>query len=379
MKVLHLISGGDTGGAKTHVLSLAKELEKHVDIKLICLMEGDFFREGQRMGLNISVIPQKGRYDLGVVRQLCNLIRQERFQILHCHGARANFIAAIMRRSLHIPSLTTMHSDYKLDFQGSFYKNLIYTNLNAWALRSFDYFVAVSDSFKEMLVSRGFPAEKIFVIYNGIDFNAKLKLGRKEDILKDFGLTIPPEARIVGIMGRLHPVKGLDLFLQGARLVLEEEPDIYFLIAGDGEEKEKLIKLRNKLMLGERVYFTGYTNQPDQFISILDINTLTSYSESFPLVLLEGARLKKPTLSANVGGITHLLKEGETGLLFEAGNVEQFALKLLVLLRDEKLAACLGKKLYFYARENFSLERLGYNHREIYRQILKNAERGEGN
>jgi glycosyltransferase involved in cell wall biosynthesis len=379
MKVLHLISGGDTGGAKTHVLSLAKELEKHVDIKLICLMEGDFFREGQRMGLNISVIPQKRRYDLGVVRQLCNLIRQERFQILHCHGARANFIAAIMRRSLHIPSLTTMHSDYKLDFQGSFYKNLIYTNLNAWALRSFDYFVAVSDSFKEMLVSRGFPAEKIFVIYNGIDFNAKLKLGRKEDILKDFGLTIPPEARIVGIMGRLHPVKGLDLFLQGARLVLEEEPDIYFLIAGDGEEKEKLIKLRNKLMLGERVYFTGFTNQPDQFISILDINTLTSYSESFPLVLLEGARLKKPTLSSNVGGITHLLKEGETGLLFEAGNVEQFALKLLVLLRDEKLAACLGKKLYFYARENFSLERLGYNHREIYRQILKNAERGEGN
>lgn len=378
MKVLHLISGGDTGGAKTHVLSLAQELEKHVDLKLVCLMEEDFYREGRQMGLDISVIPQKRRYDLGVVRQLRNLIRQEGFQILHCHGARANFVAAIMRRSFRIPSLTTMHSDYKLDFQGSFYKNLIYTNLNAWALRSFDYFVAVSDSFKEMLISRGFPAGKIFVIYNGIDFNAELKLLKKEDYLQKLGLAIPSHSRIVGLMGRLHPVKGLDLFLQGARLVLEEEPATHFLIAGDGEEREKLLQLRDKLRLSKQVHFTGYLDQPDQFINILDINTLTSYSESFPLVLLEGARLKKPTLSSAVGGITHLLKEGETGLLFEAGNEEQFAAKLLRLLRDEKMAARLGEALYNHARENFSLERLGRNHWEIYRQILADAG-GRGN
>ncbi len=377
MKVLHLISGGDTGGAKTHVLSLAQELQKHITMKLICLLESDFYREGLQMGLNIAVLPQKGRYDLKVAGKLHKIIRQEGFQILHCHGARANFLAAVMRKFMRIPVLTTMHSDYRLDFQGNFYKNLIYTNLNAWALRSFDYFIAVSDNFKEMLVERGFSAEKIFVIYNGIDFEAKLNLPGKKEFLEKLGLDIPPRAKIVGIMGRLHPVKGHDLFLQGARLLLQEGVDAHFLIAGDGEEKEKLLNLRNKLQLQGKAHFTGYLEEPDQFTNILDVNTLTSHSESFPLVLLEGARLKKPTLSSDVGGISRLIKEEKTGLLFEAGNVDQYVSKLLRLLRDDKLAARLGESLYGHARENFSLKSMGSEHCRIYRQILNKAG-GEG-
>lgn len=373
MKVLHLISGGDTGGAKTHVLSLARELQKNITLKLICLLEGDFYREGLQMGLDISVLPQKRRYDLGVVRQLQKIITQEGFHILHCHGARANFVAAILRIFFRIPSLTTMHSDYRLDFQGSFYKNFLYTNLNAWALRSFDYYIAVSDNFKEMLLARGFPEHRIFVVYNGIDFNVELELPPREALLPQLGLAIPPQAKIVGIMGRLHPVKDHDLFLRGAHLVLKKGFDVHFLIAGDGEEKNRLLQLRDELKLQEKVHFTGYLKQPNQFINILDVNTLTSRSESFPLVLLEGARLKKPTVSAAVGGISHLIKEGETGLLFEAENVGQFASKLLTLLDNEELAKRLGESLYCHAKENFSLEHLGNSHCRIYRQILNNA------
>lgn len=370
IKVLHLISGGDTGGAKNHVLSLAQELAKKVPVSLVCFMEGDFSREGRQAGLDIRVIPQKRRYDLGVVRDLRRMISQEGCTVLHCHGARANFVAAVLRRRLDIPALTTMHSDYKLDFQGSFYKNLVYTTLNAWALRKFGYFVAVSDSFKEMLVQRGFPRARIFVTYNGIDFQVSGQQTDRESFLQRYGLEIPPAAKIVGIMGRLHPVKDHELFLRGAREVLQAQPETHFLIAGDGEEKKRLLALRDSLGLQDHVHFLGYVDNPDAFIQLLDINTLTSRSESFPLVLLEGARQRKPTVSSDVGGVDRLIFDGETGLLFPAGDPRAFAAQTVRLLRDEEAARVMGENLYHHARENYSLERLGQDHLQIYRKVL---------
>ena len=371
MKVLHLISGGDTGGAKTHVLSLIKELHKTMEVTLITLLEEEFYQEGLSMGLDIRLMLQKRRYNLGVVKRLRKLLEEEGFQLLHCHGARANFVAALLRKSYPIPSLTTLHSDYKLDFQGSFYKNLVFTPLNAWALRKFDYYIAVSDSFKDMLIERGFPKERIFVVYNGIDFQTPLELTEREDFLRRFELDIPLRAKIVGTVGRLHPVKGHQLLLEGARLVLQHEPETHFIIAGDGEEKGKLLSRRDALGLNGKVHFVGYVHNPDEFINILDVNILTSHSESFPLVLLEGARLRKPTLSSAVGGIKLLIREGETGLLFEAGNARHFATQLLRILRNEELARMLGENLYQHAHQNYSLEMLGKSHRGIYSEIVK--------
>ena len=370
IKVLHLISGGDTGGAKTHVLSLVQELQNRIGVSLVCFMEGDFSREARQAGLDIRVIPQKRRYDLGVVRELEGLIRQDGYTVLHCHGARANFVAAVLRRRIDIPALTTMHSDYKLDFQGSFYKNLVYTSLNARALRKFDYFVAVSDSFKEMLVDRGFSQARIFVTYNGIDFQVPVAPVDREGFFNQYGLNIPLEAKIVGIMGRLHPVKDHDLFIRAAQMVIQERPDTHFIIAGDGEEKKRLLGLCKSLGLMDRIHFLGFVDNPDDFIGILDINTLTSRSESFPLVLLEGARQKKATVSSEVGGINRLILHGKTGLLFQAGNPGDFAKQILQLLQDPETARAMGENLYHHARENFSLERLGQEHVQIYRKVL---------
>lgn len=374
-KVLHLISGGDTGGAKTHVLSLIRELRQHIDVTLVCFMEGEFSRDARNMGLDIRVIPQKQRYDLGVLKGLRQMIGAEGFNVLHCHGARANFVASILRRSVRLPAMTTMHSDYRLDFQGSFYKNLVYTTLNAWALRGFDYYFAVSDNFSEMLVSRGFPEHKIFVIYNGIDFTATAVTCNREGFFREAGLDIPPEAPVVGIMGRLHPVKDHALFLRGAKAVLEQAPETHFLVAGDGDDKKKLVQLRDQLRLTERVHFLGHVDDPDNFMHALTINTLTSRSESFPLVLLEGARQKKPTVSADVGGVELLIRHGETGLLFPAGDTAAFAERVLNLLRDGETAQQLGENLYKHARDHFSLERLGDEHIRIYRQVLGNNRR----
>ena len=373
MKVLHIISGGETGGSKAHVLSLLEGLSSYISATAVCFLEGDFYRLGREMGLDVRLLRQEKRYNLAVLGKLRELVEKEGFDLLHCHGPRSNFLGALLMRSLKIPALTTVHSDYKLDFKGSRYKSLVYSLLNVRALKRFPYYIAVSDSFKEMLVSRGFPAENIYVVYNGIDFKAPLNETPREEFLARLGLDIPQGADIVGFMSRLHPVKGHDVFLRGAGIVLEEMPDTYFLIAGEGEGERKIREMRSSMGLEDRVFLTGYINSPEDFMNAVDINTLTSYSESFPLVLLEGARWEKPTVSADVGGIRSLIREGETGLLFPPGSSEHFASQLLLLLRSGELARFLGENLYRHARDNFSLERLVEEHLGIYKNILKQA------
>lgn len=101
MKVLHLISGGgDTGGgAKTHIISLVKELDKLIDAKVICFIEDTFYYEALDAGINIEVFEQKKRSDMSVINRLKEEIDSEGYDIIHCHGARANFIAVFLKKT----------------------------------------------------------------------------------------------------------------------------------------------------------------------------------------------------------------------------------------------------------------------------------------
>lgn len=113
MKILHLISGGDVGGAKTHVLSLLEGLGKTQTVRLVCFMDGPFAQEARELGIDTVVM------DCGVaasIRALARMIEDERFEVVHCHGARANMTGAILRRTIHVPIVTTVHSDYRLDY-----------------------------------------------------------------------------------------------------------------------------------------------------------------------------------------------------------------------------------------------------------------------
>lgn len=368
MKILQLISGGEKGGSKTHVLSLVRELQKQQQVTLACLMEGELYRQALKMGLDARTLLQKKRYHLSPVWEIGRLLKQEGYQLLHCHGPRANFYGAIAKKFYKIPTVTTIHSDYQQDFRHSLYKQRVYATFNMLALNTFDGYFAVSDSFREMLISRGFPGEKITVIYNGLDFDAQPKTEAREEFLKKLGLSIPNQATLVGILARLHPLKGHEIFLAGARRILASAPETQFIIGGDGEEKEKLIALRDKLGLKDRVHFAGQISDTPSFFQAIDINTLTSHTESFPYVLLEGALLKKPAVSSAVGGISRLVKDGETGFLFPAGDEAEFASRTLKLLSDENLRKTLGEKLFWHARANFSLTRLAEIHLQSYEQ-----------
>lgn len=116
MKVIHLISGGDSGGAKTHVLSLLQNLNKTIAAQLVCFRDGPFADEARTLGIPTMIV--SGNNVLRVRRQLTDYILEGRYQLIHCHGSRANMIGALLRKSTGLPVVSTVHSDYKLDYMG---------------------------------------------------------------------------------------------------------------------------------------------------------------------------------------------------------------------------------------------------------------------
>lgn len=370
LKVLHLISGGDDGGAKTHVLSLIKQLQKQIEVTLVCFIKTEFYTDAINMGIDARLIKQKQRYDLSVVKNITALINENNYDLVHCHGARANFIATFFINKISIPCVTTVHSDFMLDFQNSFYKQFVYKNLNIYSLKKFNYYIAVSDEFKKMLISRKFPQDKIYTIYNGVDFDEPIIPISKIDFLKQYNLKHLENKVLLGILARLHPVKGHKMLLESVAPLISSDKDIHLLLAGDGDEKTSLIKEATLLNISDNIHFLGFVSKPLDFLNAIDVNLLTSYSESFPYVLLEGALLKKATVASLVGGIPMLILNEETGLTFKAGNVNQLTTKLNFLVKSTEKQKKLGENLYNHAKNNYSLSNLANTHIEIYNELI---------
>lgn len=370
MRVLHLIGGGDIGGAKVHVLSLVKELRNKIDVKIVAFRPGVFSDEARDLGIDIDIV-RTGSIVRDVYKVI-SIIKKGNYQILHSHGSKANMVAAIVKFLLDIPVVTTVHSDYRLDYMGSFVRTYTLGLINTVALRFMDYYIAVSNNFKEMLVSRRFSSDRIFILYNGTDFSQPLKDYSKEEFIRKYNLPISDNDVLVGILARLDPVKGLDVFLKGARIVLDKRPQTKFLIAGEGEQRNNLKKLSAKLGISDSVFFLGWVNDPYEFMSNVDVPVLTSISESFSYTILESAMLKKTAVSSNVGGISDLIDHGENGFLFEPGDYGTLADYIIKLVDDRNLRQVMGKKLHEKARDKFSLQNMVQTQLDIYNKIIEN-------
>lgn len=368
LKVLHLISGGDTGGAKTHISALLKGLNRIIDARIICFIEDTFYEDLYKAGVPIKVFKQKSRSDLSVIKKLLDEIQREDYDIIHCHGARANFIALFIKRKVKKPFVTTIHSDYKLDFKDNFYKRMVYTTLNQIALKTFDYYIGVSHQFRDMLIDRGFKRDKIFVTYNGIDPYSIVEHLDKKAFLERHKIEYNEEV-IIGILARLDEIKDHKTFIEAARLVLQEE-DVIFLIAGEGADEEYLKELVKKYGLEDKIKFIGFIKDPYSFLNAIDINTLTSLSESFPYVILEGAKMKKPIISTEVGGINRLVVDGESGFLIQVGKAAVLKDKLLYLIRNPDARKAMGEKLFKAVEDKYSYEAMAKSHLRIYNNIL---------
>ena len=374
MKVIHLISGGDSGGAKTHVLSLLQNLNKTITAQLVCFRDGPFAEEARAMGIPTMICG--GNNIPHLRRELTAYIKEGGYQLIHCHGSRANMIGALLRGPTGLPVISTVHSDYKLDYMGRPFARLTFGAINAWALRQLDYRIGVSDAMVDLLINRGFPPDRFYAIYNGIDFTPAPPQGDRLAYLRGLGADVDENSVVVGIAARLNPVKDMSTLVRGFAEGHKTCSRLRLVIAGDGEERQKLGDLARELGVEKEVTFAGWiSGGMDRFYSALDINALTSLSETFPYALTEGTRFHLATVATAVGGIPYLIDQDVNGYLFTPGDWQSLGHYLAALGNDDALRHEMGEKLYEKASSKFSIQSTVDTQLHIYEEIIRRHNR----
>ncbi len=371
MKIIHMISGGDVGGAKTHVLSLLAGLNRTETVHLVCFTEGEFAREARQLGIPTTVIA--GNNLLYTKKRILAMIRHDGYQVMHCHGARANMMGMMLRKKAHLPVISTIHSDYRLDYLGRPLAAMTYGNINKMVLPKFDAWVGVSGGMTKLLTSRGFDPQRIYTLYNGVDFSTERKIAPREETLKAMGFS--PGNVVFGIAARINPVKDMTTLVRAFSQAVKRCPNIRLAIAGDGEQEAQIRVLAKELCPENTVHFAGWVKEIDSFYHALDVNCLTSLSETFPYALTEGARMKCATISSEVGGVPYLISDGVNGLLFRPQDVQTLTEHMVRLAEDAPLREKMGQAIYEKTKRDFSLEAMIAKQKHIYEVIIRRAAR----
>ncbi|WP_061810708.1 glycosyltransferase [Rossellomorea vietnamensis] len=355
MKVLHLISGGETGGSKNHLISLLQQFNKE-EVILGVFQEGKLSREAREFGLPVVLFGQTSRYDFSVLKKIKTLIKEQQVNIVHTHGPRANLFTYFLKKQVDFKWITTVHSDPSKDFIKGGVKGKVFTWLNMKVLKEIDYFFAVSNRFKEMLVQFGLDSNKIFVIYNSIPFDGEYiqKVTRDEIGLNETDF-------VIIMVARLHPIKGHELAFESIKELSHQGYDqVKLLLIGDGPIETELMQKVEQLQLSEEITFLGYQKDVHSYLALSDVKLLASYSESFPLVILESARADTPVISTDVGGVKDLISDERLGWVVPIGEANGMTMAIKEAMEDKKNGELKEKAFQLKQKsiEEYSLQRL---------------------
>ncbi|TDL87400.1 glycosyltransferase family 1 protein [Vibrio vulnificus] len=362
MRILHLNAGNETGGGMFHIMSLLNQLNKE-ECLLGVFENGELYRRAMSSGIQTELFKQQSKYDLSILKPLRDFIRLNNIDIIHTHGPRANIYGAFIKRLIKCPWLLTVHSSPHHDFLGQGVKGKLFTGLHVRSFQYADHILAVSDRFKQDLIDQGIHSTKITKILNGIDFEKELPFPFQRE---EFGFG--KDDFIIIMPARLEPVKGHEFALAALSEVVSEFPHVKLILAGDGSRRSALEEMVSEKGLSDHVYFLGYREDLDRIYPLGDITLLTSLSESFPLVLLEGARSGLPVITSDVGGVQELIPDRSKGWITDIGNVEQLKQAICNALELKKSGDLtkIGLDLQKFAKNNFSIEILANNVYNVY-------------
>lgn len=356
----------------THVLELAEGLSKEeIKSEILFFTKGPSIEMAEKRNILTHFIEKKGP-GITFIYKLYKFLQKNRYDVIHTHTINANFFGRIAGKISRVPVLiTTVHSHIIDEIKGNSTPTLgdyLRYRIDMYLARWSTAMVAVSEAISERLINCAIKTSKIRTIENGVDtkkFCPDSQAGleaRKE-------LSIPPDARSVGIIGRLVPLKNHDLFIRTAKEVSKKRSDVYFLIIGDGPLMKKLREYVKQKGLNHRVIFTGWRTDIDRMINALDILVLCSTVEGHNVVLLEAMACATPVIGTDVLGIRSIVRHSENGMLIPSGSEIELKKAILYLLDDQSVATSMGKIGRKIIIKNYSIERMLDAYSELYREM----------
>ena len=382
IKVLRIISRLIIGGPPIHVINLNLGLDSHgFESLLVCgsenLGECSILDDAYSKGLRPIVIPEivteatvKPR-DLTALLKIYRLIRKQRPHIVHTHTAKAGFLGRLAACLAGVPIVVHTYHGHILHGYYSPLKSSILRRMERALSYLTDCIIAVSDEVKSDLISYHVsPPEKIVVIPLGLELKPFLDCGAYRGAFRnEFGLN--NGHKLIGIVGRIVPVKNHQLFLEAAASIAAKDTEARFVIVGDGPLQQDIEQHAIGLGIGNRVIFTSWRQDMPKIYADLDVLVVSSINEGTPVSAIEAMAACCPVVATRVGGVPDLVRDGETGYLVPAGDAKALSAAILRILEDPQTANRMAKIARGIAVQRFNTGRLIADIERLYLDLLK--------
>ncbi len=347
-KILFLSTSLNIGGTEKFLATLVERMKDQFDFTVGYIKEnGPVGRRLADSGIPVIHVPR--------FTDMIAAMRDGRFSLLHTFLYRANIMGRVAGRIAGIPAIVS--SQQAIDA----WKKPWHVLADGSTARFCDTIIANASFTRDLLIRREhIPAERISVVYNGIDPAASAPKTSRADVRRSLG--IPADAPLVISVTRLHREKGADLIPLIARGV----PEAYFLIVGDGPEKASL---ERSCAGNAKLIMTGWRGDIPDLLSASDLFLLPSREESFPQAILEAMAQGLPTVAADAGGVRELVKDGETGILAPVEDTGTFARAVRQLLGHGEEERTTMRARARAAAERFSEDAMVGSIRTIYTKL----------
>lgn len=356
-KVLFLITKGNWGGAQRYVFDLATNLPRSEFNTLVAFGEGEVLQnkldEATIKSLRIDSLKRDVDLfsDIKTFFVLLKLLRAERPDILHVNSSKAGSLGALAGRLCGIEKIIFTGHGWAWNEERALISKFLIKFIHWITILLSTETIAVADKIREQIEHMPFVSKKIRTIHNGIN---PIKFNDRHDARRDLSLGVR-EKIWIGAISELHKNKGLDYLIKAFSKIAEKNHDVALVIVGDGEEKISLMKLAEEIGMKERVYFLGFVQNASMYLKAFDVFTLTSRTEAFPYAILEAGLAQVPIVASNVGGIPEAIKNGESGILVERGDIESIKQSLAFLMTDSSRAAEFSQAMRKRVEQLFSL------------------------
>lgn len=366
LRILHVVFSLEQGGMENGLVNVANGLNREqFEIHIACLEREGSFAQRLREPRHLYVLGKEVGFSWKALSALSKLISEIKPAVIHSHNLGPLMYSGLASAmGLRAPILHGEHSlltpeecrSKKLKQRQFFY-------------RSCQKVHAVSEGLRQQLLDLGLPGEKIVTTINGVD-TGRFTPASCETARGQIGNFLPPNAFVVGMVGRFGPFKRHALLIEAFNQLTAGNPNLHLLIVGGGgPEKERVQQQAQASPAASRIHFAGFQNNPIPFYQAMNLLVVPSINEGMSNAVLEAMSCGIPVLANNVCGNAEMISHGVNGWLADLGDGNRLAAELKRVLASGDALGSVGKQARETVIKSFSIATMVYNYGLLYREV----------